>query len=553
MKFVLRLSGQIPNLRLSLFLVVVAGTASGLAATGMIALINSIISAGGSAPLKLVFSFAALCIGLPVARFVAQLMLIKMSQSALLELRMRYSRRVLEAPLRQIETIGSAKLLATLAVDIGTIVDTLSIVPVLIMHFTVVMSCFAYLGWLDWRVLIQLMVVVVIGIGSYQLAVRKAFVYFTRSRHRLDEVLGQVRSMVEGMKELKMHRERRLAFLGSVKESTAALLKENRSGQVLLAATSSWGQVMFFLVIGAVVLVMPRFQPLGTKVLSGYTIILFQLMVPLEVLLNAFPNLSRASVATRKVEALGFSLKSESAPAAQSVVDDPLWQSLDLEGVSHTYRRENDESFLLGPLDLKFRRGELVFIVGGNGSGKTTLAKLLLGLYSPEAGSITIGGVKVTDESREQYRERFSAVFSDFFLFEEFLGLTRSESFAGDAQHYIELLKLESKVRVEEGRLSTVELSQGQRKRLALLTAYLEDRPLYLFDEWAADQDPFFKEVFYTELLPGLQRRGKTVFVISHDDRYFQIADRIIKLDFGQVESDLTRHEWAAVAGARAD
>lgn len=542
--FVLRLSGQIRDLRRSFVLIVVAGVASGLAATGMIALINSIISAGEGTPVRLVIGFAVLCVVLPVARFVSQWVLINMSQSALLELRMRYSRRVLEAPLRQIEMIGPARLLATLTSDIATIAETLNIVPVLIMHFTVVVSCFVYLGWLNWRVLAQLVLVVGLAIASYQLALQKAFLNFTRSRHRLDEVLGQIRSMVEGIKELKMHRERRLAFVGSIKESTVALLSENRSGQILLAATSSWGQVMFFLVVGLVVLVMPRFQPLETKVLSGYTIILFQLMVPLEVLLNAFPNLSRASVAVRKVEELGFILESEATPMVP-VLAVSHWQSIELEGVSHTYRRDNDESFLLGPINLRFREGELVFIVGGNGSGKTTFAKLLVGLYSPEAGNISVDGEIVTEESRERYRERFSVVFSDFFVFDKLLGLTEAKSFATEAQRYIELLQLDRKVQIEGGHISTVEISQGQRKRLALLAAYLEDRPLYLFDEWAADQDPVFKNIFYTELLPNLQRRGKTIFVISHDDRYFHIADRVIKLDYGKVESDLTRPEWA--------
>lgn len=200
--FVLRLSGQIRDLRRSFVLIVVAGVASGFAATGMIALINSIISAGEGTPVRLVIGFAVLCVVLPVARFVSQWVLINMSQSALLELRMRYSRRVLEAPLRQIEMIGPARLLATLTSDIATIAETLNIVPVLIMHFTVVVSCFVYLGWLNWRVLAQLVLVVGLAIASYQLALQKAFLNFTRSRHRLDEVLGQIRSMVEGIKAI---------------------------------------------------------------------------------------------------------------------------------------------------------------------------------------------------------------------------------------------------------------------------------------------------------------------------------------------------------------
>jgi putative ATP-binding cassette transporter len=181
--------------------------------------------------------------------------------------------------------------------------------------------------------------------------------------------------------------------------------------------------------------------------------------------------------------------------------------------------------------------GELVFLTGGNGSGKTTLAKLLMGLYTPELGEIRIDGKPVTDESRDAFRQSFSAVFSDYFLFDSLLGV-RGEEADIEARNYLEELQLNHKVEIKEGVFSTIDLSAGQRKRLALLTAYMEDRPVYIFDEWAADQDPQFKETFYYQLLPELRSRGKLVIVISHDDRYYHVADRIIKLDYGKVEYD---------------
>jgi len=135
------------------------------------------------------------------------------------------------------------------------------------------------------------------------------------------------------------------------------------------------------------------------------------------------------------------------------------------------------------------------------------------------------------------YRQHFSVVFSDFFLFENLLGLN-SNKLEADANKYLSQLQLSHKVQVKDGALSTIDLSQGQRKRLALLTAFLEDRPFYVFDEWAADQDPLFRDVFYLQILPELKARGKTVLVISHDDRYYYLGDRLIKLDYGQIERD---------------
>jgi putative ATP-binding cassette transporter len=192
-------------------------------------------------------------------------------------------------------------------------------------------------------------------------------------------------------------------------------------------------------------------------------------------------------------------------------------------------------------LALTLRPGELLFIIGGNGSGKSTLAKLITGLYIPETGEIQLDGKLINQQNREWYRQHFSVVFSDFYLFERLLGFDNAD-LDRQAQEYLKQLQLDHKVKVEQGRLSTTALSQGQQKRLALLTAYLEDRPIYLFDEWAADQDPLFKEIFYTQFLPQLRDRGKTVLVISHDDHYFYLADHMIKLDYGMVEFDKRSH-----------
>ncbi len=194
-----------------------------------------------------------------------------------------------------------------------------------------------------------------------------------------------------------------------------------------------------------------------------------------------------------------------------------------------------ERGFLLGPISLTLQPGEITYIVGGNGSGKSTLAKLMTGLYEPQGGSIYLDGVPITEQNREWYRQHFSAIFSDFYLFDRCLGFNQPE-LDRDVERYLKQLQLDHKVQVKDGVLSTTRLSQGQRKRLALLTAYLEDRPIYLFDEWASDQEPYFRDLFYKEILVKLKERGKIVIVITHDDRYFHLADHMIKLDYGKVE-----------------
>jgi putative pyoverdin transport system ATP-binding/permease protein len=278
---------------------------------------------------------------------------------------------------------------------------------------------------------------------------------------------------------------------------------------------------------------------LSQQTLTGYVITTLYLMGPLAGVMASLSLFGRANIALRKVEKLGFSLAEQATE--ECLVGRPgkdmLFERLELAGVTHSYHREQDDNhFVLGPINLTFRPGELVFLVGGNGSGKSTLAKIITGLYTPETGEIRLDGKPVTNGNRDDYRQLFSAVFGDFYLFDDLLGLDPADLDA-QAQEYLEQLHLHHKVKVKDGVFSTTALSQGQRKRLALLTAYLEDRPFYLFDEWASDQDPQFKDLFYTQLLPELKARGKTVLVITHDEKYFDAADRIIKLDYGKLAS----------------
>ncbi|HKH48334.1 MAG TPA: cyclic peptide export ABC transporter [Thermoanaerobaculia bacterium] len=546
LSFLLRLSKEIRFSRLRIAFIAAAGIISGVASTSMIALITQILTKQGGATALLTGLFITFCVVVPVFRFISQMMLIDLTQKSLLELRLRLARSILAAPLRHLETIGPHRLLATLTNDIGVLVDSMAVIPILVMHTTIVVSCLIYLGWLSWLVLLEIAGFIVLGVVTYQLPVIRAIRHFVKARDRHNDLVKDVRALTEGTKELKMHRRRRDAFLGHMEQTAEALQKENRAGYLVFTAASSWGQTLFFVVLGLLVLLLPRLQPMDSRTLIGFTVILFQMMVPLEVVMSTLPNLGRALASARAVEDMGFNLQSEikEQEGAAELARSAGWGRLELAGVTHRYRRENEEeSFLLGPIDLTFEPGELVFLVGGNGSGKTTLAKLVLGLYAPESGEVRFAGRTIDDSNREEYREHFSAVFSDFFVFESLLGLNAS-SLDDDARKYLHRLHLQQKVQVKDGELSTIELSQGQRKRLALLTAYLEDRPIYLFDEWAADQDPIFKEIFYLQLLPELKARGRTVLVISHDDHYFHVADRVLKLDYGKIEADLTAEEF---------
>ena len=279
-------------------------------------------------------------------------------------------------------------------------------------------------------------------------------------------------------------------------------------------------------------------EPVRLETLSGYVLGSFFMMGPVWGVIESWPIFAQGQLALRKIEELRLSLAGGDSITVPTAKPSPLsWERLDMERVRFAYEDDNKHGFVLGPLDFTLRRGEIVFLVGGNGSGKSTFVKVLTGLYLPKEGVIRLDGHCISETNREWLHNHFSVIFSDFYLFDRFLGLEEA-ALDARAHEYLIQLDLADKVTVHHGTLSTTAMSQGQRKRLALLTAFLEDRSIYVFDEWAADQDPHYREIFYNLLLPGLAARGKTILVISHDDRYYHHGDRIVKLEYGRLMSD---------------
>ena len=261
---------------------------------------------------------------------------------------------------------------------------------------------------------------------------------------------------------------------------------------------------------------------------------------PFESSLSLIPRSIGAAQALDRMRELGLDLAGPAPLARLQRAAPPAlardFRELALDDIAFHYAAPAGEErgFGVGPVSLRLAAGEVVFLVGGNGSGKTTLAKVLCGLYAPAAGRLSVNGRPVTAAERDDYRQLFAAVFSDDALFNYAIGAP--PDCAPRVRELLRLIQLDHKVQIYEGaRFSTIDLSQGQKRRLLLLVALLEDKPVFLFDEWAADQDPFFRKLFYEEFLPQLRARGRAVLVISHDDRFYRCADRILKIEAGQL------------------
>ena len=529
------------NARKLTLLTGLAALASGACNAGLIALVNAVLNHPEVSARVMVGSFVALGLGKVATNFLSQLIVARFSQGAIANLRCDLVRKILAVPLRHLEQLGAPRLMVTLGEDVLTVAEALLLLPNFAVNLAVLGGGAVYLCWLSWKVALSIFGFILLGAAGYRFLVANGFQHLRLAREEADRLYAHFRALTEGIKELKLHRSRRGQFLSDcVGPATERFSRHNIGAELRFILAHGWSQLLFFILVGLVLFLLPALQHVNPRALTGYIVATLYLMGPLTGVLGVMAAIGRANVALEKIERLGSSLAAHSSETCllakpESKLD---FERLELAGVTHSYHHEKDDShFILGPMNLVFQPGELVFIVGGNGSGKSTLAKIITGLYPPEAGQLRLDGQTISNANRDDYRQLFSTVFSDFYVFETLLGLT-GVNLDGRAQNYLAELHLDHKVKVRDGRLSTVDLSQGQRKRLALLTAYLEDRPFYLFDEWASDQDPQFKEIFYRQILPDLKARGKAVVIITHDDRYFCCADRVIKLDYGKLVYD---------------
>ncbi|MBD2327233.1 cyclic peptide export ABC transporter [Alkalinema sp. FACHB-956] len=518
---------------------ILTGLISGGCSAQLIALINQAI-AGKSVSIGLFIVLTLLSL---LTTVMAQFLLIRLAQTSIYRLRLRLSHAILTTPLSQLEALGPSKLLAALTEDVQTIANTVFAIPFLCVDISIIVSCMIYLGFISIPVFLGLLVFMALSIVSVQYFLGRARKYLKLARAEDDFLFKHFRTLTDGIKELKLSYERRRSFIKQDLEASALNSKRyNVQALTLFSLATGWGNLLFFMIIGMVLFALPKLINIPSNTLAAFILTLTFLMLPFRNLLERLPLLFKANVALQKVEYMGLTLESnKEIPVARDTFVPTRQlapQEIQLDHIVHTYRTDRDEEpFRLTIPDLTIPAGQMVFIVGGNGSGKSTLAKLLVGLYRAETGAVKYGGATITPETLSAYRENFSVVFADFHLFERVVG-QESHDLDRQAQDYLEKLQIAHKVQVQDGLLSTTALSTGQRKRLALLHAYLDDRPVYLFDEWASDQDPVFRDLFYNHILFDLKQRGKTVLVISHDDRYFHLGDRIIKLDYGQIEYD---------------
>jgi putative ATP-binding cassette transporter len=454
------------------------------------------------------------------------------------KLRVRLMDEVRHSELLPLDEIGRAAIVAAITKETATLTQATNMVAfagqgVVLVFFVGIYI--AYLSLLAFAVSVVVISVagVIFHIKSRQVAAgtREAAEWDNRLFDRLIDLL-------DGFKEVRLNRSRSDDLFEDVVEVSrkAANIK-------IRSQSESYKQLVFsqssmYLLLAAVVFVVPAFSDTkGGSITQVTTALMFVVGVCMGIV-QTIPVLLAADVASDNIERLEARLRAI-ASAAQVGTLEPRrrFDKIEMRNVVFSYKDKSSEAvFRVGPLNFTLHSGDLVFVSGGNGSGKSTFLKLLSGLYEPDSGEILLDGVRIDDANRDAYRELIAAIFVDYHLFQRLYGITDPDP--GEVDRLLTQFRLLEKTRLGgDGEFSTLDLSGGQRKRLALIVSLLEKRPILLLDEWTADQDPDFRRKFYDELLPELQQAGATIVVITHDDRYLAELDlpaRKLRMDEGR-------------------
>ncbi|MFV3127393.1 cyclic peptide export ABC transporter [Niveispirillum sp. KHB5.9] len=457
--------------------------------------------------------------------------------------RLRLFDAVRRSDLVTVEKIGRAALNGVLVQDTQALGSILPLLVIGVQQAVMLLFLAFYLTWLS-----PVASIMAFGFAGLAVAVRYARMHGFRKQLQENAaaeaaVFDGLTDLLRGFKEVRMSRGRADALVDAIGRASA------RACRVNIATKTQWGrnfsliEVMFYTLIGLMVFAVPLLTTDFHNVVVPATTAALFIVGPVSTVSFVTPMLTQAEMALANIEGMEGRLReaaARSGQAAPAAADaggrsfaDPV--RIALSGAAFAYRDDSGNPlFGVGPLEAEFRAGEISFITGGNGSGKSTMLRLLTGLMPLDTGALLVDGAPVPAGRMQEWRDNISAIFTDYHLSRRLYGV--GDVTDEQVAPLLERLEMRDKVRIIDGRFSTTSLSTGQRKRLALVVARLEDKKVIVLDEWAADQDPHFRRIFYEELLPELRALGKIVICVTHDDRWFHLADRAYHMNEGRLE-----------------
>ena len=520
-------------------LTLLAGSAAGALLTIANRTAQLVVSGNQRSALDLILHFAVFTSIFTLCRWLSFLLSNQLTENEITRLRTRVIDKLLRTELAFVDTLDKDNAYTTLAESLTEVTLGFQRLIRSFQEVFTIVSCLLYLATISLEATFISAAIVVCVALSHSVGARSSNKLNRKQKETNARLLGNLFGLIDGFKEVKLNRNRGRALF----EAAVGNAHESRSFRFqkckLFNCRLQFADVAAYVMLAAAVYFLPRYTAIESLTIVKIVTVLVFLMPSVAWL--SISLYSAAHIDTKlqgiysleqEIDAALMRLSPSTATGDGSRFRD--FGKIECRQLRFAYRDlAGNETFSVGPLDLQIRRGEITFIIGGNGAGKSTAFKLLTGLYQPDDGELLIDDETVPWSDIEDYRQIIAAVFADFYLFEHCHGV---ES-AGE-QHVADLLrlmKLDDKVTFSDGRFSTQKLSTGQRKRLALVVALIEDRQLYFLDEWAADQDRDFRQFFYRSILSDLKQKGKTVVAITHDERYFDVADNVLQLDLGQL------------------
>jgi len=518
------------------FLLTIVGIVSGMTGFLFIYLINRVTKLfinGGIDIYDVTYASAfAACIFLFfVTRIFLSNKVIKLSQSVFWNIRKRIVELLSKSKYYETQELKD-QIYAVIHHDAKNLLEATTIFIAVFTSIIMVVTCLVYMAFFSLILFGFSIVTLIVGIVIYQFVISRCDAHFVRSREIESNFLKSFDAIFFGLKEINLSPEKGVAIYN---EKVSPLLTEgyerNRKAYTGYMNSQMVGLIGFYVLITFILLHLGFIFSLETSIIVNFTFLLLFILGPIEFVMGSLPILSRANISLTKMVEVIDQLNAKVEDTNTTVEKRQRFSKIKVSDVMYEYK--NAEGFHLGPVNFEINPAETIFIYGGNGSGKSTFIKILLQLLDQKEGQIVLDGVEINEENKESYTSLFAAVFSDFYLFDGVYGVENISE--AQVQEYLELFEVDKKITIENGKFSTTNLSTGQRKRLAIIAALLENKPILVLDEWAADQDPEFRKKFYKNIIPYLKNKGITIVAITHDDAYYSASDRIYKMEYGKI------------------
>ena len=455
------------------------------------------------------------------------------------KIRLRVMDHIRRSELLSLEAIGRSRIVAAITSDTAILTQASNMLCFSIQGAVLVFFVAIYVAFLSLAAIVTTIVIIGVAGAIFHYKNRRLAAEKQKSAEWEGRLFDRLTDFLDGFKEVRLNAARSMDLFEDASEvsRTAANIKINSQAETFKLIVTS--QISMYVLIGAVVFVAPQFsEALGGLTLTKTTTALMFIVGACFGLVQSIPILLNANAAADRIEQLEIELQATASTLGAAALGTPRrFESIEMTGIQFRYvDKFSEAAFKIGPIDFTLHPGELVFITGGNGSGKSTFLRVLAGLYPPDSGQIRLNDQLINDEMRDTYRSLMSAIFFDYHLFRRLYGVPDPDP--GDVDRLLRQFRLDTKTGLTNGEFRTLDLSGGQRRRLALIVSLLEKRPILLLDEWTAEQDPEFRRKFYDELLPELMGAGATVVVITHDDRYLDelhLPARRIRMDEGRI------------------